>query len=65
MAYTFLQAVNLVLGRLQIVDNTNSAITSFTGDPRAQDINTVIQCWNEVIQELADPTEQTTERQVS
>lgn len=53
MAYTFLQAVNTVLQKLGIVQGPDQALTSFTGDARADDINVATQAWNEIIQELA------------
>ncbi|HEX9472504.1 MAG TPA: hypothetical protein VF957_23510 [Bradyrhizobium sp.] len=54
MSYQFLDGVNKVLERLTIVQGADGLLTSFTGDPRANDISVCIQAWNEVVQELAD-----------
>jgi hypothetical protein len=52
MAYTFLQAVNLVGNRIGVVAGDAAAFTSFTDSARQRDINVIIQVWNEAIRVL-------------
>lgn len=52
MAKTFLQAVNATLKRVRIIQGDAGNLTSFTDSTRQNDIDLVIQLWNEVIHKM-------------
>lgn len=52
MAKTLLQAVNATLKRARIIQGDAGEITSFTDSSRQNDIDLVIQLWNEVIHRM-------------
>lgn len=54
MPYTFLQAVNNSLKRVGIIQGQSGNLTSFTDSGRQTDIDVMIACWNEAMQDLAD-----------
>jgi len=51
VARTFLQAVNLTLRRIGMVD---ADLTTFTDSARQTEVDVVLQAWNEVIDDLQD-----------
>lgn len=57
MAYTLLNAVNLVLKRAKVISGINGALTSLTDSPRQPYIDVVTQVINESIHELYSESE--------
>ena len=51
MAYTALQAANIVLKRVGVVAGDAGAITSFTDTAHQREIDVLLQVWNEIIDE--------------
>lgn len=54
MAYTLLNAINLVFKRVGTVAGDATAITSLTDSARQRDIDVCIQVWNEAIRAIYD-----------
>ena len=54
MAYTLLNAVNLTLKRVRIIQGDVGELTSLTDSGRQADVDIMVQAWNEVIADLYD-----------
>lgn len=54
MAYTLLQAINLVLKRVGTVAGDSTAITSLTDQQKQRDIDVCIEVWNEAVRTIYD-----------
>lgn len=52
MAYTLLQAINLVLKRVGTVAGDATALTSLTDSARQRDIDVCVEVWNEAIRQI-------------
>ncbi len=52
MAYTFLNGVNAVLKRAQVIQGDSGALTTFTDSGRQHWVDNVIQIWNEAVRQL-------------
>lgn len=57
MAYTLLDATNLLLKRVKIIAGASGALTSLTDSPRQTMVDTAVQVINESIHELYSETE--------
>ena len=52
MAYTLLDAVNLSLKRVRVIQGDAGVLTTLTDSARQADIDIMIQAWNEIISDL-------------
>lgn len=53
MAYTLLQAVNKVLGRVGVIQGVSGNLTSLTDSGRQLDVDVAVEVWNEALQDIA------------